>query len=51
MMPTEVRYAQIEKEALGMVFGLTRFHEFVYGQSVIAKTDHQPLISIAEKDF
>jgi hypothetical protein len=40
MTPTEVRYAQIEKEALGMAFGQTRFHEFVYGQSVIAETDH-----------
>ena len=51
LTPTEVRYAQIEKETLGMLFGLTRFHDYVYGQRVIAETDHKPLLGIATKDF
>lgn len=34
-----------------MVFGLTQFHEYMYGQQVIAETDHKPLIAIAKKDF
>ena len=51
MTHVEVKYAQIENEALAMVFGLTRFHEYVYGQRVIAETDHKPLIAIAKKDL
>ena len=46
----EQRYATIEKETLGMVFACERFHEFIYGvPSVIAETDHKPLISIVKK--
>ena len=33
------------------VWCLTRFHECVYGQPVIAKSDHKPLLAIAEKDY
>ncbi len=51
LTPTEIRYAQIEKETLGMLFGLSRFHDYVYGHLVIAETDHKPLIAIAGKDF
>lgn len=45
----EKRYSQIEKEALGNVFGCEQFHEFVYGQRVLVETDHKPLIAISKK--
>ena len=51
MTQTEAKYAQIEKETLGMLFGLTRFHHYIYGRQVVAETDHKPLIAIANKDF
>uniref|UniRef100_A0A023GFA7 RNA-directed DNA polymerase n=1 Tax=Amblyomma triste TaxID=251400 RepID=A0A023GFA7_AMBTT len=45
----EQRYAQIEKEALGICFGCEKFHQFVYGRQLLIETDHKPLLSIAEK--
>jgi RNase H-like domain found in reverse transcriptase/Reverse transcriptase (RNA-dependent DNA polymerase)/Integrase zinc binding domain len=47
---TEQAYAQIEKELNAIVFGLTRFHFYVYGRKVLVQTDHKPLVSIATKN-
>ena len=33
-------YAQIEKEALALVFGCETFHHYLYGRDFIAETDH-----------
>jgi len=46
---TEVRYAQIEKELLGLVFACVKFHDYIYGRPVTVETDHQPLITILRK--
>ncbi|XP_026050672.1 uncharacterized protein K02A2.6-like [Astatotilapia calliptera] len=49
---TEQRYAQIEKETLGLVFGCGKFHSYVYGlPTFTAETDHKPLISIRKKNL
>ena len=48
---TEQRYAQIEKELLGIVFGLERFHQYVYSKPVTVFTDHKPLVNVVEKDL
>lgn len=45
----EQRYAQIEKETLGITFGCEKFRQFVYGRKVIIETDHKPLVSISMK--
>lgn len=49
MSETQKRYAQIEKETLAIVFGCTRFHQFLYGRRFIVETDHRPLVSIFKK--
>lgn len=50
LTPAEGRWAQIEKELLAIVFGCTRFHQYVYGHNqVIVETDHKPLESIFKK--
>ena len=49
MTETQQRYAQIEKEFLAIQFGLKRFHQYVYGQRVVVKTDHTPLLGIIKK--
>ena len=39
----ERNYAQIEKELLAIVYGCTKFHQYVYGKQVRVQTDHKPL--------
>ena len=52
MTETECRYAQIEKECLGLVFGLEKFHSYIYGlPTFTVETDHRPLVSIIKKNL
>ncbi|XP_046402877.1 uncharacterized protein K02A2.6-like [Ischnura elegans] len=43
LTPAEKNYAQIEREALAIVFGVRRFHKFLYGQQFTIVTDAQVL--------
>lgn len=43
---TQRRYSQIQREALAIVFGLTKFHQFLYGRRIIIVSDHKPLLAI-----
>ncbi|XP_031359175.1 uncharacterized protein K02A2.6-like [Photinus pyralis] len=49
MTTTQQNYAQIEKELLAIVFGVNKFHQYVYGTKFIVETDHKPLIAIFKK--
>ena len=40
------KYAQVEEEALALVFGLSKFHQYLYGRAFILQTDHKPLTNI-----
>ena len=39
----EMKYAQLEKEFLAIVFGCKHFHQYLYGRNFELETDHRPL--------
>lgn len=45
----ETRYACIERELLAIVYGVERFHTYLYGQKFLVRTDHKPLVMILNK--
>ena len=49
LKPTERKWAQIEKEALAVLYGLERFDQYTYGRKVIIQNDHKPLDTILKK--
>ena len=51
LTPTEVQYAQIEKELLAIVFGMEKFETYLYGRKVLVKFDFKPLEAIFKKSL
>ena len=49
LTPTQQRYAQIEKKTLAIVYGVQKFHQYIYGRRTDVETDHKPLQYILNK--
>ena len=46
LSPNEKNYTYLEKQALALIFGVKRFHQYVYGRRFTLITDHKPLKTI-----
>ena len=45
----EKNYQNLEREAMAAVWGMEKFHYFLYGRQFILQTDQKPLVSIFRK--
>ena len=46
---TEQNYQNLEREALGTIWGMQKFHYFLYGKEFTLETEQKPLVSIYKK--
>ena len=46
---TEQNYQNLEQQALGTIWGMEKFHYFLYGKEFTLETDQKPLVSIYKK--
>lgn len=42
----EKSYSQIDREALAIVFGVRKYHQYLFGRKFVLRTDHKPLTYI-----
>ena len=50
LAPAERNYAQIEREGLAIIFGVTKFHKYVYGRDFVIQSDNRPLLGLLKQD-
>ena len=48
-LPSRPRYSQLDKEGLAIVYGVKRFHQFLFGWPFTIYTDHKPLIYLFDE--
>ena len=46
----ELNYSQLDKEALALVYAVTKFKYFLLGRKFVIRTDHKPLLGLFGKD-
>ena len=46
---SEQNYSQLEKEGLACIFGIKKFHDYVFGRSFELVTDHKPLLGLLKE--
>ncbi len=49
MNDTELKYAQVDKELLALVWAMERLDPLIYGQRITVQTDHKPLLGLLKK--
>lgn len=47
----EKNYYQFEKEALGLVFGVMKFHEYLLGGKFTLIADHKQLLKVQKQEY
>ena len=46
----ERNYAQLDKEGASVIFGIKKFHQYLYGQKFKIFIDHKPLLGLFKAD-
>ena len=49
LSPAEKGYSQLEKEGLACVYGVKKFHEYLFGRMFFLYTDHKPLLGLLDE--
>lgn len=47
LLPRETKYSVIELELLAVLFGVIKFHHYLYGNKIELQSDHRPLSYLA----
>ena len=47
--PAERRYAHLDKEGLAIVYGVKKFHQYLFGCKFVINSDHKPLHHIFDE--
>ncbi|XP_037874317.1 uncharacterized protein LOC119630090 [Bombyx mori] len=50
LAPAELNYSQLDKEALAIMFGVTKHHQYLYGRRFVLRSDHKALSYILGKN-
>ena len=45
----ECNYSQLEKEGLSRIYGIKKFHDYVFGHSFELVTDHKPFLGLLKE--
>jgi len=51
LLPREQNYATIERECLAIVWGISKFDNFLYGQHFLLEVHHEPLKNLSDCIF
>jgi len=43
LSPTQQRYSQLHREAMAMIFAVTKLRKYLWGRKFFLVTDHQPI--------
>ena len=44
--PAERNYSHLDKEGVAVIFGVKKFHQYLYGRPFTITTDHKPLLGL-----